>query len=232
MGLDSPHILPMYIIIVGCGKVGYQLTRALLSAGNEVLAIERDSAKHASVVEELGSVAISGDGSEVSVLEESGAGRADVVVAVTGQDEDNLVACQVAKHHFDVPKTIALVNNPENDDLFRKLGVDVIVSHTEVILTHVEEELPDHPVVHLMPLPGTEKRVVGIHIPPDADVVGKPLESVSLPDGTLVSLLVDEGGEPRLPAPGEPLQANDEVVAVTTPETEEELLYVLTRVAE
>ena len=232
MGLDSPHILPMYIIIVGCGKVGYQLTRALWSAGNEVLAIERDSAKHASVVEELGSVAISGDGSEVSVLEESGAGRADVVVAVTGQDEDNLVACQVAKHHFDVPKTIALVNNPENDDLFRKLGVDVIVSHTEVILTHVEEELPDHPVVHLMPLPGTEKRVVGIHIPPDADVVGKPLESVSLPDGTLVSLLVDEGGEPRLPAPGEPLQANDEVVAVTTPETEEELLYVLTRVAE
>ena len=222
----------MYIIIVGCGKVGYQLTRALLSAGNEVLAIERDSAKQASVVEELGSVAISGDGSEVSVLEEAGAGRADVVVAVTGRDEDNLVACQVAKHHFDVPKTIALVNDPENDDLFRKLGVDVIVSHTEVILTHVEEELPDHPVVHLMPLPGTEKRVVGIHIPPDADVVGKPLESVSLPDGTLVSLLVDEGGEPRLPAPGEPLQANDEVVAVTTPETEEELLYVLTRVAE
>jgi trk system potassium uptake protein TrkA len=222
----------MYIIIVGCGKVGYQLTRALLSAGHEVLAIERDSAKHASVVEELGSVAISADGSEVSVLEEAGAGRADVVVAVTGRDEDNLVACQVAKHHFDVPKTIALVNNPENDDLFRKLGVDVIVSHTEVILTHVEEELPDHPVVHLMPLPGTEKRVVGIHIPPDADVVGKLLESVSLPDGTLVSLLVDEGGEPRLPVPGEPLQANDEVVAVTTPETEEELLYVLTRVAE
>ena len=222
----------MYIIIVGCGKVGYQLTRALLSAGNEVLAIERDSAKQASVVEELGSVAISGDGSEVSVLEEAGAGRADVVVAVTGRDEDNLVACQVAKHHFDVPKTIALVNDSENDDLFRKLGVDVIVSHTQVILTHVEEELPDHPVVHLMPLPGTEKRVVGIHIPPDADVVGKPLESVSLPDGTLVSLLVDEGGEPRLPAPGESLQANDEVVAVTTPETEEELLYVLTRVAE
>jgi trk system potassium uptake protein TrkA len=222
----------MYIIIVGCGKVGYQLTRALLSAGNEVLAIERDSTKHASVVEELGSVAISGDGSEVSVLDEAGAGRADVVVAVTGRDEDNLVACQVAKHHFDVPKTIALVNDPENDDLFRKLGVDVIVSHTEVILTHVEEELPDHPVVHLMPLPGTGKRVIGIHIPSDADVVGKPLESVSLPDGTLVSLLVDEGGEPRLPAPGEPLQANDEVVAVTTPETEEQLLYVLTRVAE
>ncbi len=222
----------MYIIIVGCGKVGYQLTRALLSAGNEVLAIERDSAKYAAIVEELGSVVISGDGSEVSVLEEAGASRATVIVAVTGRDEDNLMACQAARHHFDVPKTIALVNDPENDDLFRKLGVDVIVSHTEVILTHVEEELPDHPVVHLMPLPGTEKRVVGIHIPPDADVVGKPLESVGLPDGTLVSLLVGEGGEPRLPAAGEPLQANDEVVAVTTPEMEEELLHVLTRVAE
>ncbi len=184
------------------------------------------------MVGERGSVAISGDGAEVSVLEEAGAGRADVVVAVTGRDEDNLVACQVAKHHFSVRKTIALVNDPENNDLFRKLGVDVIVSHTEVILTHVEEELPDHPVVHLMPLPGTERRVVGIHIPPDAEVVGKSLESVGLPDGTLVSLLIDEGGEPRLPVAGEPLQANDEVVAVTTPETEEALLYVLTRVAE
>ena len=208
------------------------MTRALLSAGNEVLAIERDSARHAAVVEELGSVAISADGSEVAVLEEAGAARADVVVAVTGRDEDNLVACQVAKHQFDVRKTIALVNDPENNDLFRKLGVDVIVSHTEVILTHVEEELPDHPVVHLMPLLGTQKHVVGIHIPSDAAVIGKPLESVGLPDGTLVSLLVDESGEPRLPAPGELLKANDEVVAVTTTEMEEELLHVLTRVAE
>ena len=219
----------MYIIVVGCGKVGHPLTRALLSAGHEVLAIEQDSQRYAAILDELGSVAISGDGSEPAVLEEAGAGRAGVFIAVTGQDEDNLVACQVAKHRFTVPKTIALVNNPQNETLFRKLGVDVIVSHTDAILTHVEKELPEHPLVHLLPLQGTDRHLVGIHIPPDAEVVGKSLESVSLPSDTLVSLLVNAGGEARLPAAGEVLQANDEVIAVTTPATENELLEILTR---
>ena len=221
----------MYIIVVGCGKVGYHLTLALLSAGHEVLAIEQDSRRYAAIVDELGSVAISGDGSEAAVMEEAGASRADILIAVTDQDEDNLVACQLAKHRFSVPKTIALVNNPQNEALFRKLGVDVIVSHTNAILTYVEKELPEHPLVHLLPLQGTDRHLAGIHIPPDADVVGKRLESVNLPSGTLVSLLLNAGGEPRLPAPGEVLQANDEVIVVTAPASEQELLEVLTRVA-
>ena len=219
----------MYIIVVGCGKVGRSLTRALLSAGHEVLAIEQDSQRYAAILDELGSVAISGDGSEAAVLEEAGAGRADVFIAATGQDEDNLVACQVAKHRFTVPKTIALVNNPQNETLFRKLGVDVIISHTDAILTHVEKELPEHPLIHLLPLQGTDRHLVSIRIPPDAEVVGKSLESVRLPSDTLVSLLVRTGGEPRLPTAGEVLQANDEVIAVTTPAAEEELLETLTQ---
>ena len=221
----------MYIIIVGCGKVGYHLTKTLLEAGNEVLAIERDSHRYTTIVEELGSVAISGDGSEASVLEEAGAGRAEVLIAVTGLDEDNLVACQVAKFHFNVPRTIALVNNPQNDDLFRKLGVDVIVSHTNMILSNVEEEIPAHSLVHLLPLPGSELRLVGVHVPRDAEVVGKSVESVSLPQGTIIAVLVDEDGEPRIPSPGESLQANDEVLVVTLPTDEAELLNTLTRAA-
>lgn len=221
----------MYIIIVGCGKVGYHLARALLSAGHEVLAIEQDARRYAAVVDGLGSVAISGDGSEVAVLEEAGAVRAEVLIAVTGQDEDNLVACQVAKHLFAVPKTIALANNPENEALFRNLGVDVIVSYTSAILSHVEKELPEHPLVHLLSLQGADRHLVGIHIPPDAEVVGKLLESVELPPDTLISLLVNSGGEPRLPGDGEVVRANDEVIAVATSEAEEELLEVLTRVA-
>ena len=221
----------MYIIIVGCGKVGYHLALALLSTGHEVLGIERDSQRYAAIVDALGSVSISGDGSEASVLEEAGAGRADALIAVTGEDGDNLMACQVAKYRFNVPKTIALVNNPENDALFQKLGVDVIVSHTEMILTHVEEELPGHPLVHLLSLQSSDRRLVGIHIPSDAAVVGKPLESVNLPPDTLISLLVNAVGEPRLPAADEALQANDEVVVVTTPTAEKELLEILTRLA-
>lgn len=221
----------MYIIIVGCGKVGYHLALALLSAGHEVLAIEQDSGKYAAIVDALGSVVISGDGAEPSVLEEAGASRADALIAVTGQDDDNLVACQAAKHRFQVPKTIALVNNPENDVLFRKLGVDVVVSHTNMILSHVEEELPEHPLIHLLPLPGSDRHLVGIHVPPDAEVVGKPLDSVALPPGTLIALLSDEDGTPRLPTHGDTFHANDEVVAVTTEAEEERLLEALTRVA-
>ena len=221
----------MYIIIVGCGKVGYHLTLALLSAGHEVLAIEQDPRRYASVVEEVGSVSISGDGSEVAVLAEAGAGRAAVLIAVTGQDEDNLVACQVAKHRFEVGRTIALVNNPQNETLFRMLGVDVVVSHTNVILTHVEEELPGHPLIHLLPLADSDRKLVGIHIPPDAEAVGKPLVSLELPPGTLISLLVNESGEPRLPTQEEIIQANDEIIAVTIPTSEEGLLDALTRVA-
>ena len=220
----------MYIIIVGCGKVGYHLAQALLSAGHEVLAIEQDSQKYAAIVDALGSVVISGDGAEAAVLEEAGAGRADAVIAVTGQDDDNLVACQVAKHRFKVAKTIALVNNPENESLFQKLGVDVTVSQTSMILSHIEEELPEHPLVHLFPLPGSDRRLVGIPIPQDASVVGKTLESVTLPPDALIALLVDARGEPRLPTEGEIFKANDEVVAVTSPAAEEALLNILTRV--
>ncbi|MEK7778414.1 MAG: TrkA family potassium uptake protein [Chloroflexota bacterium] len=220
----------MYIIIVGCGKVGYHLAQALLSAGHEVLAIEQDSQKYAAIVDALGSVVISGDGAEAAVLEEAGAGRADAVIAVTGQDDDNLVACQVAKHRFKVAKTIALVNNPENESLFQKLGVDVTVSQTSMILSHIEEELPEHPLVHLFPIPDSDRRLVGIPIPMDASVVGKTLESVTLPPDTLIALLIDARGEPRLPTEGEIFKANDEVVAVTSPAAEEALLNILTRV--
>lgn len=220
----------MYIVIVGCGKIGYHLTRGLLSAGHEVLTIERSSRRYSAVVDELGSVALSGDGTEPSVLQEAGAVRANVLIAVTGSDENNLVACQVAKYQFAVPKTIALVNNPQNDDLLRKLGADVVVSSTNIILAHVEEELPEHSLVHMLPLPGSEQELVGIHIPSDAAVVGKPLEQVKLPAGSLISLVVGAEGDARMPANDVVLRADDEVLVLTTPNAEEMLMDVFTRV--
>ena len=220
----------MYIVIIGCGKVGYQLTLALLSVGHEVAVIENNPRRYAAVVEELGSAAVSGDGTEPAVLEEAGVRRADVLIAVTGNDEDNLVASQVARYRFDVHRTIALANNPENDDLLHKLGVDVVVSSTEIILAHVEEELPERTLVHMLPLPGSHRELVGVHIPLDAAVVGKPLEEVSLPDDTLISLLVGSDGEPRLPNNGAVFQGDDEVIVLTTPQAEQMLMDVLTRV--
>jgi trk system potassium uptake protein TrkA len=222
----------VYIIIIGCGNVGFHLTRALLYAGHEVLVVEQNAQKHAHVVNELGSVSICGDGSEWSVLEEAGAARADALIAVTGSDASNLMACQVAKYHFRRPKTIALIDNPENHSLFEALGVNVIVSHINMILTHVEEELPDHPLVHLLEIQGSERRLVAIHVPPDAQVIGKSLGSVDLPPGVLIPLLIPADGEPALPIGDRIFHPHDKVIAVASASAETLLLDVLTRVAE
>ncbi len=123
----------MYIIIVGAGKVGYHLGKFLMAEGHEVMLIEEDRSKIDTLSLEFHESIMVGDGSAVEVLKEAGANRADVIVAVTGNDEDNLVICQVAKLVFLRPRTIARVNNPRNEDLFTGLGVDASVSATKII---------------------------------------------------------------------------------------------------
>jgi trk system potassium uptake protein TrkA len=132
----------MYVIVAGGGKVGYYLAQHLLIEGHEVLLMERNPSRVAEINDVLGAVAIVGDGAEVSALASAGAARANVVVAVTGEDEDNLVICQVAKEKFHVGRTIARVNNPKNENLFRMLGVDVTVSQTNYILNLIEQAIP------------------------------------------------------------------------------------------
>ncbi|MGH9201889.1 MAG: potassium channel family protein, partial [Vicinamibacterales bacterium] len=139
----------MYTIVVGGGKVGYYLARELVGEGHEVLIIEQDPAKCERIAEELGDIVLKGDGCEATTMEKAGFGRADMVVAVTGDDEDNLVCCQVAKVKFSVPRTIARINNPKNEAIFKRLGIDTTVSATAAILAQIEQELPTH---HLIPL--------------------------------------------------------------------------------
>ena len=140
----------MYVIVVGGGKVGYYLTKELIDQSHEVLIVEKERQKAARIAEELGSVVMRGDGCEAATLAQAGAGRADVVIAVTGDDEDNLVVCQLAKAKFNVRRTIARINNPKNEGIFRLLGVDVTVSHTDIILSQIEERIDSHPLLHLM----------------------------------------------------------------------------------
>ncbi|MDQ3929672.1 MAG: TrkA family potassium uptake protein, partial [Chloroflexota bacterium] len=130
----------MYVIVVGGGKVGYYLTKTLVHEGYEVLLIEKNLKKVSTYHERFGSVVLEGDGAEMATLETAGAARADVVIAVTGDDEDNLVICQTAKKLFHVPRTIARVNNPKNEEIFKKLGIDVTVSSTNLILNIIEQE--------------------------------------------------------------------------------------------
>src|SRR5207302_2826169 len=132
---------PMYVIVIGGGKVGYYLTKHLLERSYEVTLIEKDARRAEQLTSQLGEVVMVGDGDEMSFLATTGMERADVVVAVTGDDEDNLIACQLAKRKFKVPKTVARVNNPANVRIFKTLGVDRSLSATEVLLDLIEREL-------------------------------------------------------------------------------------------
>ena len=217
----------MYIIIVGGGKVGYHLAKALLDEGHEVLVTEKDADISETICNELGSVCVRGDGCEAATLDEIGAGRADMLIAVTGDDEDNLVACQVAKHKFNVPRTIARISNPKNEAIFKKLGIDVTVSSTNVILESIEEEVPTHPLTHLLTIRDKGLEIVEVKILPESTTVGKSVKELSLPPESFLSLIISKGQKPRIPTADTILQAEDRIIAVTSPESEEALRTAL-----
>ena len=218
----------MYIIIIGGGRVGYYLARALLNEEHEVLIIEK-AARFCDIInEEMGSVCVQGDGCEAAMLAEVGTGRADMLVAVTGDDEDNLVACQVAKHKFNVPRTIARIRNPQNEAIFKKLGIDVTVSATNIILEAIEKEVPTHPLTHLMTRTDKGLEIVEVRIPSDSKTIGKPIKEVPLPEGTKLALVIPMNRKPGIPHPNTVLREGDQIIALTTPELEEELRSNLT----
>lgn len=218
----------MYIIIVGGGRVGYYLARALLNEGHEILIVEQNARFCDTINEEMGSICVRGDGCEAATLSEVGTGRADMLVAVTGDDADNMVACQVAKHKFNVPRTIARVRNPQNEILFKKLGIDVTVSATNIILEVIEKEVPTHTLTHLMTRDDRGLEIVEIRIPSGAKTIGEPVKKVPLPEGTKLALLIPRDRNPVIPNPNTTIHEGDQIIALTTPELEEELRSNLT----
>ena len=217
----------MYIIIVGAGRVGYYLTKALLEEGHEILMVEKNATICETIADELGSICYRGDGCEATTLEEVGTGRADMLIAVTGDDEDNLVACQVAKHKFNVPRTVARIRNPQNEVIFKKLGVDVTVSATNIILEAIEQEVPTHPLTHLLTLRDKGLEIVNIKIADESTSVGKTVKEISLPEGTRLALIIPREHNPRVPTAHTVLEAGDRVIALTNPESEEALRAAL-----
>jgi trk system potassium uptake protein TrkA len=219
-----------YVIVVGGGRVGFYLAKELLEQGYEVLVIENDEMgpRAGYIADQLGSAVIKGDGCEAAVLAEAGTARAAMLIAVTGDDEDNLVACQVAKGRFGVPFTIARLNDPRNERLFKALGIDVTVSATTAILDRIEMELPLHRLHRLLHLKKSDLDLIEVQLPERGGSVGKQLKEVGLPMGSLIVLLVDTEGTPRLPTAESTLRANDEVIAITRGDMEESLREVLT----
>ena len=218
----------MYMIVVGAGKVGYYLVKTLLAEGHEVLVIERDAKKCERTAEELGSVVMRGDGCEARTLAEAGTERADMLIAVTGDDEDNLVSCQIAKQKFHVARTIARINNPRNEAIFRKLGIDVTVSSTNLILEHIEQEVPTHPLIHLLTLKVGGLEIVDVKIPPSSTVVGKRLKDINLPPDSVLAVVIDPEQGAHVPTADTVLRADDQVVAITKTDIEGALRTALT----
>ena len=220
----------MSVIVVGGGEVGFALSQALLTGGHEVLCIERDARRCAVIAEDLGSASFLGDGCEVKTLAEVGVERADTFIAVTGDDEDNLIACQVAKHRFHVPRTIARINNPRNKEIFLVLGVDATVNSTDVIMAQIAQEMPAHPLIPVLSLKGTGQELCHVEITEESPLSGRRLGDLTLPGQSSIVLIIDRDRNVHLASPEIVLEAGDEVIAVARPEDEEELREILTGV--
>lgn len=212
----------MYIIIGGGGDVGYYLSRNLLNRGHEVLLLEKQDARQKTLADELGPSVTRGDACEARTMEEAGARRADVVIAVTGEDEDNLVICQMAKQRFNVKRTIARVNNPMHEDLFKKLGIDITVSPTRSILALIESELLRPPFLMLLTLKRAGLEIVEMTIDPKSKIVGKRLSEINLPRSSNLALII-RGTEPIFPNAETELMADDDVYALVNHDGEAEL---------
>ncbi len=212
----------MYIIIGGGGDVGYYLSKSLLSQGHEVLLLEKGGSRYQALSEELGQSVVLGDACEARIMEEVGVNRADVVIAVTGEDDDNLVICQMAKKHFKVARTIARLNNPKNELLFQKLGIDITVSPTKSILSLIEAELPGSTFVTLMTLKRAGLGIIEVRVPADSPIVGKTLSAIKLPRSGNIALIIRDD-EYIVPTAETKIFAKDEVYALVNREGEEAL---------
>ncbi len=216
----------MYIIVVGGGKVGYYLTKTLVSEGYEVLLIERNPEKVERFIEQFGAIVVAGDGAEAQTLKAAGAGRADVVIAVTGEDEDNLVISQIAKQKFHVSKTIARVNNPKNEHLFGMLGIDVTVSQTNHILHMIEQSIPSNPFVHLMSLANPDLAIVDARIDEESPVAERALAEIQLPPNCTIAA-VWRNKQLITASPATELLPGDDVIAIAHRDQEDELRRLL-----
>lgn len=203
----------MYVIIVGGGKVGFNLAKELLRDGHEVLLIEKDKNRWALLEQVLGEAVFLGDGCEMQTLQEVGCSRADVVVAVTGHDEDNFTVCQLAKRKFNVPRAIARVNMPQNEAVFKALGVGETICGTRIIYDLIKQEMESDQVHFLAILKAGGMEIVEITVGQTSPVVGKSLREINFPPRCLL-LSVLRKGEIIIPSGDTVLEEGDSLISL------------------
>ena len=213
----------MYAIVAGGGKVGANITRSLLRMGHEATLIEQRRERFEQLEAELGPTAMLGDATEIHILERAGIARPpEIVLAVTGDDEDNIVISQIAKEGYGVKKAIARVNDPRNQQHFDLLGITQTVCATSGLLGLVEHEVPQHGLVKLLELRSEGLEVVELQVEANAPAAGKRVAGISLPEGAqLVSVM--RNGVAELARDETVVRPGDQVIAVLKPGVEEKL---------
>ncbi len=212
----------MYVLVAGAGKVGWNLARELITKGHEVTLVESNRRRYLIVEQELEHAVQYGDATELWILERAGIQRADMVIAVTGDDEDNMLICQVAKEKYLVERIIARVNNPRNLQHFKLLDILPAVSATDLILRLIEHEVPKYGLVHLLDLEEEQLEIIEMEVAEDAPAAGRKVIDIDLPEGSLIISVLREGGG-IVPKGDTVIEAGDEVLLVLDPGVEADI---------
>jgi trk system potassium uptake protein TrkA len=217
----------MYVLIAGGGKVGANVARSLIRLGHEVTLIEQRPLRFERLEEEFEHQVQVGDATEIFVLERAGIARPpDLVLALTGDDEDNMVICQIAKEKYGVPKVIARVNDPRNQSHFDLLGISPTICATSSIMALVEHEVPEHELIHLLELRNENLEIVEVQIDKNSPSAGKRVDRLTMPDGARLISVMREG-KAEIAVGSTELQPGDQVLAILEPGKEDELRRVL-----
>ena len=217
----------MYVLIAGGGKVGANVARSLLRMGHEVTLVEQRGDRFAKLEEEFEHQVHLGDSTELYVLEQAGIARPpDLLIAVTGDDEDNVIICQLAREKYGVEKVIARVNDPRNQPYFDLLGISPTVSATASIMALIEHEVPEHGLIHLLELRKENLEIVEVQIDKSSPSAGKTVEKLKLPEGSRLISVVREG-RAEIAVGSTELHVGDQVLAILEPGSEADLRSVL-----